>query len=93
MLLSTSAYRDCVSGTTAASLRSSKQDNRQQAQKHHHSPDRTPRRAYFRFCNLVHLAPQHQDTAGEADLDAVCDACLPYLSCRQPISLQEACLR
>ncbi|CAL8236031.1 unnamed protein product [Boreogadus saida] len=29
---------------------------------------------------------------GEADLDAVCDACLPYLSCRQPISLQEACL-
>ncbi|KAJ3586879.1 hypothetical protein NHX12_013271 [Muraenolepis orangiensis] len=29
---------------------------------------------------------------GEADLDAVCDACLPYLSCRQPINLQEACL-
>ncbi|CAL8324810.1 unnamed protein product [Merluccius merluccius] len=29
---------------------------------------------------------------GEADLDAVCDACLPYLNCRQPISLQEACL-
>ncbi|KAJ3585998.1 hypothetical protein NHX12_012400 [Muraenolepis orangiensis] len=30
---------------------------------------------------------------GEADLDAVCDACLPYLSCRQPINLHEACLR
>ncbi|MEQ2205268.1 hypothetical protein XENOCAPTIV_005999, partial [Xenoophorus captivus] len=29
----------------------------------------------------------------EADLDAVCEACLPYLSCRQPIRLQEACLR
>ncbi|KAG7252349.1 hypothetical protein CRUP_023559, partial [Coryphaenoides rupestris] len=29
---------------------------------------------------------------GEADLDAVCDACIPYLSCRQPIKLQEACL-
>ncbi|CAB1419226.1 unnamed protein product [Pleuronectes platessa] len=28
----------------------------------------------------------------EADLDAVTDACLPYLSCRQPIRLQEACL-
>ncbi|KAG8002894.1 TELO2-interacting protein 1-like protein [Nibea albiflora] len=26
----------------------------------------------------------------EADLDAVCEACLPYLSCRQPIRLQEA---
>ncbi|XP_058500147.1 TELO2-interacting protein 1 homolog [Solea solea] len=29
---------------------------------------------------------------GETDLDAVCEACLPYLSCRQPIPLQEACL-
>ncbi|XP_029011751.1 TELO2-interacting protein 1 homolog [Betta splendens] len=29
---------------------------------------------------------------GEEDLDAVCEACLPYLSCRQPIKLQEACL-
>ncbi|XP_028266811.1 TELO2-interacting protein 1 homolog [Parambassis ranga] len=29
---------------------------------------------------------------GEADLDAVSEACLPYLSCRQPIRLQEACL-
>lgn len=29
---------------------------------------------------------------GEADLDAVCEACLPYLSCRQPIKLQEASL-
>ncbi|KAK2851067.1 hypothetical protein Q5P01_007343 [Channa striata] len=29
---------------------------------------------------------------GEADLDAVCEACLPYLSCRQPARLQEACL-
>ncbi|KAM9752988.1 TELO2-interacting protein 1 homolog [Menidia menidia] len=29
---------------------------------------------------------------GEADLDAVCEACLPYLSCRQPVRLQEACL-
>ncbi|XP_072222995.1 TELO2-interacting protein 1 homolog [Leuresthes tenuis] len=29
---------------------------------------------------------------GEADLDTVCEACLPYLSCRQPIRLQEACL-
>ncbi|KAM4609805.1 TELO2-interacting protein 1 homolog [Polymixia lowei] len=29
---------------------------------------------------------------GEADLDAVCEACLPYLSCRQPIKLQEACM-
>ncbi|XP_060931488.1 TELO2-interacting protein 1 homolog [Limanda limanda] len=28
----------------------------------------------------------------EADLDAVCEACVPYLSCRQPIRLQEACL-
>ncbi|XP_076015467.1 TELO2-interacting protein 1 homolog [Genypterus blacodes] len=28
---------------------------------------------------------------GEEDLDAVCEACLPYLSCRQPIKLQEAC--
>uniref|UniRef100_A0A669E5F1 TELO2-interacting protein 1 homolog n=1 Tax=Oreochromis niloticus TaxID=8128 RepID=A0A669E5F1_ORENI len=28
----------------------------------------------------------------EADLDAVCEACLPYLSSRQPIRLQEACL-
>ncbi|XP_023130877.2 TELO2-interacting protein 1 homolog isoform X1 [Amphiprion ocellaris] len=28
---------------------------------------------------------------GEADLDAVCEACLPYLSCTQPIRLQEAC--
>uniref|UniRef100_A0A3Q1EZE3 TELO2 interacting protein 1 n=1 Tax=Acanthochromis polyacanthus TaxID=80966 RepID=A0A3Q1EZE3_9TELE len=28
---------------------------------------------------------------GEADLDAVCEACLPYLSCRQPSRLQEAC--
>lgn len=28
----------------------------------------------------------------EADLDRVSDACLPYLSCRQPIKLQEACL-
>ncbi|XP_024148210.1 TELO2-interacting protein 1 homolog isoform X2 [Oryzias melastigma] len=27
---------------------------------------------------------------GEADLDAVFEACLPYLSCRQPIRLQEA---
>ncbi|XP_059190062.1 TELO2-interacting protein 1 homolog [Centropristis striata] len=27
---------------------------------------------------------------GEADLDSVCEACLPYLSCRQPIRLQEA---
>ncbi|XP_070765827.1 TELO2-interacting protein 1 homolog [Enoplosus armatus] len=27
---------------------------------------------------------------GEADLDAVCEASLPYLSCRQPIRLQEA---
>ncbi|XP_029291967.1 TELO2-interacting protein 1 homolog isoform X2 [Cottoperca gobio] len=26
----------------------------------------------------------------EVDLDAVCEACLPYLSCRQPIRLQEA---
>ncbi|RXN34284.1 TELO2-interacting 1-like protein [Labeo rohita] len=30
--------------------------------------------------------------AVEADLDRVIDACLPYLSCRQPIKLQEACL-
>lgn len=30
---------------------------------------------------------------GEADLDVVCEACLPYLSCRQPIRLQEASLR
>ncbi|XP_032424375.1 TELO2-interacting protein 1 homolog [Xiphophorus hellerii] len=29
---------------------------------------------------------------GEADLDVVSEACLPYLSCRQPIRLQEACL-
>ncbi|KAM8755102.1 TELO2-interacting protein 1 homolog isoform 1-T1 [Acanthopagrus schlegelii] len=29
---------------------------------------------------------------GEADLDAVCEASLPYLSCRQPIRLQEASL-
>lgn len=29
---------------------------------------------------------------GEEDLDKVCEACLPYLSCRQPIRLQEACL-
>ncbi|XP_035513147.1 TELO2-interacting protein 1 homolog [Morone saxatilis] len=29
---------------------------------------------------------------GEADLDGVCEACLPYLSCRQPIRLQEASL-
>ncbi|XP_061128137.1 TELO2-interacting protein 1 homolog [Syngnathus typhle] len=28
----------------------------------------------------------------EEDLDIVCDACLPYLSCRQPIGLQQACL-
>ncbi|XDV46511.1 hypothetical protein PO909_014397 [Leuciscus waleckii] len=28
----------------------------------------------------------------EADLDRVCEACLLYLSCRQPIKLQEACL-
>ncbi|XP_067226920.1 TELO2-interacting protein 1 homolog [Chanodichthys erythropterus] len=28
----------------------------------------------------------------EADLDRISDACLPYLSCRQPIKLQEACL-
>ncbi|XP_049610971.1 TELO2-interacting protein 1 homolog [Syngnathus scovelli] len=28
----------------------------------------------------------------EEDLDVVCDACLPYLSCRQPIGLQQACL-
>ncbi|XP_051946945.1 TELO2-interacting protein 1 homolog [Xyrauchen texanus] len=28
----------------------------------------------------------------EADLDRIFDACLPYLSCRQPIKLQEACL-
>uniref|UniRef100_A0A3Q4IBR6 TELO2 interacting protein 1 n=1 Tax=Neolamprologus brichardi TaxID=32507 RepID=A0A3Q4IBR6_NEOBR len=28
----------------------------------------------------------------EADLDVVCEACLPYLSSRQPIRLQEACL-
>ncbi|XP_016349594.1 TELO2-interacting protein 1 homolog [Sinocyclocheilus anshuiensis] len=28
----------------------------------------------------------------EADLDRVIDACLLYLSCRQPIKLQEACL-
>ncbi|XP_068606861.1 TELO2-interacting protein 1 homolog [Brachionichthys hirsutus] len=26
----------------------------------------------------------------EADLEVVCEACLPYLSCRQPISLQDA---
>uniref|UniRef100_A0A672NCW7 TELO2 interacting protein 1 n=1 Tax=Sinocyclocheilus grahami TaxID=75366 RepID=A0A672NCW7_SINGR len=30
--------------------------------------------------------------AVEADLDRVIDACLLYLSCRQPIKLQEACL-
>ncbi|CAK6955101.1 TELO2-interacting protein 1 homolog [Scomber scombrus] len=29
---------------------------------------------------------------GEEELDAVCEACLPYLSCRQPVRLQEACL-
>ncbi|XP_038579303.1 TELO2-interacting protein 1 homolog isoform X1 [Micropterus salmoides] len=29
---------------------------------------------------------------GEADLDTVCEASLPYLSCRQPIRLQEASL-
>ncbi|KAM6924925.1 TELO2-interacting protein 1 homolog [Xenentodon cancila] len=29
---------------------------------------------------------------GEADLDVVCEACLPYLSSRQPPRLQEACL-
>ncbi|XP_056129299.1 TELO2-interacting protein 1 homolog [Lampris incognitus] len=29
---------------------------------------------------------------GEADLDAVSEACLPYLSCRQPVRLQEASL-
>ncbi|KAM3872194.1 TELO2-interacting protein 1 homolog [Diretmus argenteus] len=28
----------------------------------------------------------------DADLDAVGEACLPYLSCRQPIRLQDACL-
>ncbi|XP_061657063.1 TELO2-interacting protein 1 homolog isoform X3 [Syngnathoides biaculeatus] len=28
----------------------------------------------------------------EADLDVVCEACLPYLSCKQPIRLQQACL-
>ncbi|XP_029911095.1 TELO2-interacting protein 1 homolog [Myripristis murdjan] len=28
----------------------------------------------------------------EPDLDAVCETCLPYLSCRQPVRLQEACL-
>ncbi|XP_698602.6 TELO2-interacting protein 1 homolog [Danio rerio] len=28
----------------------------------------------------------------DADLDHVLDACVPYLSCRQPIRLQEACL-
>ncbi|XP_061528376.1 TELO2-interacting protein 1 homolog [Phycodurus eques] len=28
----------------------------------------------------------------EADLDVVCEACLPYLSCRQPVRLQQACL-
>lgn len=32
-------------------------------------------------------------SVGEADLDAVSAACLPYLSCRQPIRLQEASLR
>ncbi|XP_017266686.1 TELO2-interacting protein 1 homolog [Kryptolebias marmoratus] len=34
----------------------------------------------------------HRLDLGEADLDAVCEACLPYLSCRQPVRLQEACL-
>uniref|UniRef100_A0A8C6UUF7 TELO2 interacting protein 1 n=1 Tax=Neogobius melanostomus TaxID=47308 RepID=A0A8C6UUF7_9GOBI len=29
---------------------------------------------------------------GEEDLDKVCEACLPYLSCKQPARLQEACL-
>ncbi|KAJ8016702.1 hypothetical protein DPEC_G00010060 [Dallia pectoralis] len=29
---------------------------------------------------------------GDMDLDAVTEACLPYLSCRQPPQLQEACL-
>ncbi|KAF5896821.1 TELO2-interacting protein 1, partial [Clarias magur] len=28
----------------------------------------------------------------DADLDRISEACLPYLSCRQPIRLQEACL-
>ncbi|CAI5673833.1 unnamed protein product [Oreochromis niloticus] len=32
------------------------------------------------------------EKAAEADLDAVCEACLPYLRSRQPIRLQEACL-
>ncbi|XP_028309921.1 TELO2-interacting protein 1 homolog [Gouania willdenowi] len=34
----------------------------------------------------------HRLELGEADLEAVCDACIPYLSCRQPIRLQVACL-
>ncbi|XP_061745264.1 TELO2-interacting protein 1 homolog isoform X2 [Nerophis ophidion] len=29
----------------------------------------------------------------EADVHAVSEACLPYLSCRQPVTLQQACLR
>ncbi|XP_062314649.1 TELO2-interacting protein 1 homolog [Osmerus eperlanus] len=29
---------------------------------------------------------------GESDLNSVCEACLPYLSCRQPAKLQDACL-
>lgn len=29
---------------------------------------------------------------GEDDLDKVCEACIPYLSCRQPARLQVACL-
>ncbi|KAI4879146.1 hypothetical protein NFI96_004153 [Prochilodus magdalenae] len=29
---------------------------------------------------------------GDSDLDRISEACLPYLSCRQPIRLQEACL-
>lgn len=29
---------------------------------------------------------------GEEDLDKVSEACLPYLSCKQPARLQEACL-
>lgn len=31
--------------------------------------------------------------AGDSDMDAVTESCLPYLSCRQPPKLQEACLR
>ncbi|KAM8830317.1 TELO2-interacting protein 1 homolog [Synchiropus picturatus] len=29
---------------------------------------------------------------GELELEQVCETCLPYLSCRQPAGLQEACL-